>query len=103
MIENVNWVNLIFPPVLGLVYGLLSTFYLAFLNPRGQVVKYRTKMILYGTGFIVVFGYSVEFNQQLRVAWQAWFWVFLIVAIGILAWGGASPKRDSVKSARNPR
>ena len=87
MTGNIDWFDLIFPPVLALVYGILSAFYLAFLNPRGQVVKYRKKMILYGTGFMVVFGYSMVFNQQLRVAWQAWFWVFVIVAIGILVWG----------------
>ena len=79
-----------------LVYALGSIFYLAFLNPKGELVQYRSRLIGYGTGFMLVFGSSVFFNTELRQVWQIWLGVFVTGAIGIVVWGVASGGRKQV-------
>jgi len=80
------------------VYALGSVFYLAFLNPKGELVQYRVRMIGYGSGFMMVFMCSLFFNTGLRQAWRSWLAVFIAVTIGILVWGAAAGGRNRAET-----
>ena len=81
-----------------LVYALGSAVYLAFLNPKGELVQYRTRIIAYGSGFMMVFMCSVFFPTELLEVRRIWLGVFVAIMLGILIWGAAVGGRTRINT-----
>ncbi|HWO29719.1 MAG TPA: hypothetical protein VNO32_13070 [Candidatus Acidoferrum sp.] len=75
------WAQLIVPPVITLVWILISSQILKLARPGGELDKSRSKLKWYGAAVLLAVMYIVWFHAELDSHWRAWVISFFLVAI----------------------
>jgi uncharacterized membrane protein YkvI len=81
------WAQLIFPPVITLVWLLISSQILKLARPGGELDKSRSKLNWYGSAVLLAVMYVVWFHSELESYWKVWIVLFVLVAIVIVVIG----------------
>src|ERR1700722_4477453 len=94
LISDKRWAQLLGPPVVALIWLLVSSQILKRARAGGQIAGNRSKLNWYSTGVILLVLYCVWFHTELLSYRAAWSIVFLVVALAIGLKGGGTNDAD---------
>jgi len=94
VISDKRWAQFLVPPVVALIWLLVSSQILKLARPGGELAGNRSKLNWYSTGVILLVLYCVWFHTELLSYRAAWSIVFLVIALAIGLKGRGSTDAD---------